>query len=180
MPTLFTVGHSNHTLADFLALLTENQIEHLADVRRFPGSRRYPHFGSISLAASLAAAGIGYTHFPELGGRRSGRAVSSPNSAWRIAAFAAYADYMLSDEFKIAFNELRTQADQTRTAIMCAEALPWRCHRRLIADQFIAQGWQVQDIISTGTTKPHLLPDFAVINNGQVTYPAATLFPNDD
>jgi uncharacterized protein (DUF488 family) len=174
---LFTFGHSNRPLADFLALLAENRIEHLADVRRFPGSRRYPQFGSDALAASLAEAGIAYTHFPALGGRRTGRSDASPNSAWRVAAFAAYADYMSTDEFKSAFEELRTLAERTPTAIMCAEALPWQCHRRLIADQFLATGWQVLDIIGPHNTKPHELPPFAKIIDGQVTYPGdPTLF----
>ncbi len=190
MPSVFTVGHSNRPLADFLALLAENGIEHLADVRRFPGSRRYPHFGRDTLPASLAEATIAYTHFPALGGRRKslprpsgeGRVEgalsnASPNSAWRVAAFAAYADYMLTDDFKSAFAELRSLAERSRTAIMCAEALPWQCHRRLIADQFLATGWQVFDIIGPHNTKPHELPPFAKIVDAQVTYPGVpTLF----
>jgi uncharacterized protein (DUF488 family) len=178
MPTLWTIGHSTRELDAFLALLTENKIESLADVRRFPGSRRHPHFNCEALAASLQNVGIIYTHFSALGGRRTVARVSDParpkpanNTAWRVAAFAAYADYMLTDDFKAAFHELQTLASQSRTAIMCAEALPWRCHRRLIADQFIAQGWQVLDIIGPNNTKPHELPDFASITGGQVTYP---------
>jgi hypothetical protein len=102
---------------------------------------------------------------------------ASPNSAWRVAAFAAYADYLLTDEFKTAFAELRTLAERARTAIMCAEALPWQCHRRLIADQFLATGWQVLDIIGPHNTKPHELPPFAKIVDHQVTYPGdPTLF----
>jgi len=171
MPALFTIGHSNRTLADFLALLHENEIESIADVRRFPGSRLHPQFNREALAASLNEAGITYTHFPALGGRRSRRSESSPNSAWRVAAFAAYADYMLTDEFATAFGELRALAEKSRTAIMCAEALPWRCHRRLIADQFLAEGWEVHDIIGPHNTKPHELPLFAQIARGRVTYP---------
>jgi uncharacterized protein (DUF488 family) len=171
--TVWTLGHSTRPIDDFLALLQENNIEMLADVRRFPGSRRYPHFNQENLSASLVEAGICYAHFPALGGRRTARGETTQNSAWRVAAFAAYADYMLTDEFTSAFDELRALAEQSRVAIMCAEAVPWRCHRRMIADQFLAQGWRVLDIIGAGNTKPHELPPFARISNGQVTYPAA-------
>jgi uncharacterized protein (DUF488 family) len=171
MPSLWTIGHSNRPLADFLALLAENQIESIADVRLLPGSRRYPQFDQDSLAASLAEANIEYKHFRALGGRRTKRADTSPNSAWRVAAFAAYADYMFTPEFRAAFADLKALAETERTAIMCAEVLPWRCHRRLIADQFLATGWQVLDIMSPRTTKPHELPPFARIVDNQVTYP---------
>jgi uncharacterized protein (DUF488 family) len=192
--TVWTIGHSNRELNDFLALLAAEKIESLADVRRFPGSRRHPHFNRDALSATLHNLGITYTHFPALGGRRK-RATKSPlpsrerpgegsnflplplgegrgegalsrpqiNSPWRVAAFAAYADYMLTEDFKAAFQELQTLATHSRTAIMCAEALPWRCHRRLIADQFIAQDWTVLDIIGPHNTKPHELPAFAKI-----------------
>lgn len=178
MPTLWTIGHSTRELNAFLALLTENKIESLADVRRFPGSRRHPHFNREALSATLQNNGITYTHFPALGGRRTVAGVSDParpktanNTAWRVAAFAAYADYMLTEDFKAAFKELQTLASQSRTAIMCAEALPWRCHRRLIADQFIAQNWTVLDIVGRNAVKAHELPTFATIVGGQVTYP---------
>jgi uncharacterized protein (DUF488 family) len=178
MPTLWTIGHSNRELNDFLALLTENKIESLADVRRFPGSRRHPHFNREALSATLQNIGITYTHFPALGGRRTVAEVSDPgriqttkNSPWRVAAFAAYADYMLTEDFKAAIKKLQTLATHSRTAIMCAEALPWRCHRRLIADQFVAEGWEVQDIVGPNKTTPHMLPGFAVVTAGQVTYP---------
>jgi uncharacterized protein (DUF488 family) len=185
---LYTIGHSNRPIADFLALLAENNIRHIADVRRFPGSRRHPQFGAEALAAALQGSvsffrsgktgtdpvpphPIGYTHFPALGGRRSKRNPASPNSAWRVAAFAAYADYMLTADFATAAADLESIARQSPTAIMCAEALPWQCHRRLIADHFLAQGWQVLDIIGPHNTKPHELPDFAAVVDGHVTYP---------
>jgi uncharacterized protein (DUF488 family) len=170
--TLWTIGHSTRPIEAFLDLLSENQIETLADVRRFPGSRRYPQFNRENLGPALAEAGIMYQHFPDLGGRRTAQSEATQNSAWRVAAFAAYADYLLTDEFKTAFHELIAVAEYSRTVIMCAEAVPWRCHRRLIADQFLAQGWQVLDIIGPKNTKPHELPSFARIMNGQVTYPA--------
>ncbi len=169
--TLWTIGHSNRSIEDFLALLAESKIERIADVRLLPGSRRHPQFDQDALAASLAETGIAYTHFRPLGGRRNKRNENSPNSARRVAAFAAYADYMLTPEFAAAFAELKTLAKFKRTAVMCAEALPWRCHRRLIADQFVAIGWQVLDIIGPNNTKPHELPTFATITAGQVTYP---------
>jgi uncharacterized protein (DUF488 family) len=169
---VWTIGHSNHALPDFLALLAEHRIETIADVRRFPGSRRWPQFNREALAASLAGAGIAYHHFPELGGRRTSQLEDSPNAGWRVAAFRAYADYMLTPEGEQAFHELRLLAERSRTATMCAEVLPWRCHRRLLADRFVTIGWQVTDIMSPGKAPEHTLPDFARVQNGIVTYPA--------
>jgi uncharacterized protein (DUF488 family) len=171
---VWTVGHSNRDLADFLALLAEHQIETVADVRRFPGSRRWPQFGGEALASSLADVGMAYRHFPELGGRRTSQREDSPNAGWRVAAFRAYADYMLTDEGEQAFNELQDLAEQSRTAIMCAEVLPWRCHRRLLADRFVVLGWRVTDIMSPGKAPDHVLPDFAQVDDGRLTYPAQT------
>jgi uncharacterized protein (DUF488 family) len=168
---LWTIGHSNRDLADFLALLAPQKIEAVADVRRFPGSRRYPQFGREALTATLREAGLNYVHFPDLGGRRTRRSESSQNAGWRVAAFAAYADYMQTDEFARAFEQLENLAAQSCTAIMCAEALPWQCHRRLIADQFIARGWTVWDIVGPNQVKEHSLPPFAKIVSGQLTYP---------
>jgi uncharacterized protein (DUF488 family) len=179
-PTVWTIGHSNRPLQDFLDLLTANEIETIADVRRFPGSRRHPHFSQVALSASLHQVGIAYEHFPDLGGRRSASSDVTKNSAWRVAAFAAFAEYMLTDEFKTAFTKLTEVARHSRTAIMCSEALPWRCHRRLIADQLLAEGWTVLDIVGPRSVRPHELPDFAIITAGQVTYPATPLFPTDD
>jgi uncharacterized protein (DUF488 family) len=171
--TVWTIGHSNRDLADFLALLAPEKIEAVADVRRFPGSRRYPHFGRDALTAALKDVGLEYVHFPDLGGRRNKRSESSPNAGWRVAAFAAYADYMQTDEFTRAFEQLANLAMRSRTAIMCAEALPWQCHRRLIADQFIAKGWTVWDIVGPNQVRQHELPPFALVINRQVTYPGA-------
>jgi uncharacterized protein (DUF488 family) len=170
--TIWTIGHSNRELADFLDLLTAERIESLGDVRRFPGSRRHPHFNREVLDAALCDARISYHHFPALGGRRTKRADSTQNAAWHVAAFAAFADYMQTEEFARAFDELATLATQSRTAVMCAEALPWQCHRRLIADQFVAHHWQVWDIIGPANKREHTLPPFAKITGGQLTYPA--------
>jgi uncharacterized protein (DUF488 family) len=174
--TVWTIGHSNRQQNEFLELLIAERIEAVADVRRFPGSRRSPHFGRKELEAALATAGLQYRHFPELGGRRTRRAENSPNTAWRVEAFGAYADYMASNEFIDAFANLVELAAQERTAVMCAEALPWRCHRRLIADQFVATDWRVLDIVGPGQVKEHALPAFAKVVNGTVIYPGETLF----
>ena len=174
--TLWTIGHSNRSIEAILELLAENQIERLADVRRFPGSRKHPQFGKEPLAQSLAEAGIEYRHFEALGGRRRQRLADSPNSAWRVEQFAAYADYTLSAEFQVALAELTDLARSKRTAIMCAEQDWHSCHRRIIADVLVARGWQVQNIVRKNCTQPHALPDFARVEGAQVTYPGTTLF----
>jgi uncharacterized protein (DUF488 family) len=173
---IWTIGHSNRQLGEFVALLSEEGTEAVADVRRFPGSRRCPHFGRGALDAALDEIGVSYRHFPELGGRRSKRIASSPNTGWRVEAFSAYADYTLSREFGDAFYGLLELAQRKRTAIMCAESLPWRCHRRLIADQFVIRGWRVLDILGPGKVKQHALPPFAKVENGRLTYPGEMLF----
>jgi uncharacterized protein (DUF488 family) len=122
--TIWTVGHSTRRIDEFLNLLAAGEIELLADVRRFPASRRHPQFGREPLVDSLAAVGIGYEHFPGLGGRRNKRLPDSPNNAWRVQAFNAYADHLQSDEFRADFDRLTALAQKQRTAIMCAEALP--------------------------------------------------------
>ena len=151
---LWTIGHSTRSLDEFLALLRAHGITHVADVRRFPGSRKYPHFGSETLAAALASAGIGYTHMPELGGRRAPRP-DSPHTAWRNASFRGYADYMDTPEFADAVTRLADVAGRERVAIMCAEAVWWRCHRSMIADWFTANGWRVMHITSFVAPRPH-------------------------
>lgn len=153
-PTIWTIGHSTRTLEEFIALLAESRIELVADVRRFPGSRRHPQFHSATLAAALAAAGLGYRHFVALGGRRRPRA-DSPNAVWRNAAFRGYADYMATAEFRAAFTELAALARTQRCALMCAELLWWRCHRSMLADDFVLHGWQVVHILGPGQTAAH-------------------------
>ena len=174
--TIWTIGHSNHSIEKFIELLAGQSIGRVADVRRFPASRAHPHFNGPELAASLAAAGIGYRHFPELGGRRSKRLADSPNTGWRVAAFNAYADHLQSAEAQSALEELAKLAQETSTAFMCAEALPWQCHRRIIADHLLAAGWTVLDIMPAGKATPHKLPDFARVDSDVVTYPGGTLF----
>lgn len=176
MKTVWTVGHSNHDIVTFIELLSRAAIETVADVRRFPGSRRWPHFGREYLEEALAAVGIGYRHLPGLGGRRTARLADSPNTAWRVEAFNAYADHTLSEEFAADLDQLMEVAESRRTAIMCAEALPWQCHRRLIADALLAKGWAVNNIISAGQTRPHTMTEFARVADGRVTYPARALF----
>ena len=169
---LYTVGHSTRTLEDFVALLAQHGVGAIADVRRFPGSRKYPHFGVDALAASLPAAGVRYVPMPALGGRRRTHA-GSPNGGWRNESFRGYADHMESGEFAAGLAALATLARAVPTAIMCAEAVPWRCHRGLIADAMIVRGWQVLDIIGPAAPKPHRLTAFAHVEGTHVTYPPA-------
>jgi uncharacterized protein (DUF488 family) len=177
---IWTVGHSNHQLDTFLGLLSATRIGLVADVRRFPGSRRHPQFQSEALERELAQAGIGYHHFEALGGRRSARAPDSSNSAWRVTAFNAFADHMETPEFRAALSELERLAGETNAAIMCAEALPWQCHRRLIADALVVRGWSVWDIMAGGKVEGHRLTEFARVVDGHLTYPASPLFGPSD
>lgn len=168
---VWTIGHSNRSQEAFLALLDEARIEQIADIRRFPGSRRQPHFGGEALAHALTECGIAYAHLPELGGRRGRPAPDSPNTGWRVAQFAAYADHMQSTEFATGLAALTTLAAARRSAMMCSEAVPWRCHRRLVADALTLRGWAVYDIMAQGRTSRHTLTDFARIENGILIYP---------
>lgn len=174
--TIWTIGHSNRPIDDFVELLRGPSIELVADVRRFPASRAHPQFNAEPLAAELKRHGIDYRHFLEMGGRRNQRGAQSVNTAWRVAAFNAFADHMQSAEFQASLSELIELAQDRSTALMCAEALPWQCHRRLIADALTARGWTVLDIVGRGQIKPHALPAFARVSEGQVTYPGETLF----
>lgn len=169
---IWTIGHSNRSLDELLALLTGGKIELLVDVRRYPGSRAHPHFDRDALQQSLAEQGIGYHHLEGLGGRRSTRLADSPNTAWRVDSFNRYADYMNTPEFGEALAELIALAERQRTAIMCSEAVPWRCHRRLIADALIVRGWSVYDIMGPGPAKPHAMTEFARWKSGRLSYPS--------
>lgn len=169
MTTIHTIGHSTRSLDDLVTLLQREGINHLADVRTHPGSRRYPHFHSDALSISLPQRGIAYTHHPELGGRRRGLP-GSPNGAWRNASFRAYADYMGSEEFRLALDSLIALAREESVAIMCAEAVPWRCHRWLISDALVARDIDVRHILDA-RTEQHLISRFAVVAGDSVTYP---------
>jgi uncharacterized protein (DUF488 family) len=172
---IWTVGHSNHGIDTFLGLLGGALIRQVADVRRFPGSRRHPQFQQDALDDSLSVAGIAYHHFEGLGGRRSARAPGSPNTGWRVEAFNAYADHMSTSEFNDALAELEHLAGERATAIMCAEALPWQCHRRLIADALVVRRWSVWDLLAGGKVNRHRLTEFARVVDGLLIYPATPL-----
>ena len=167
--TLWTVGHSNRTLEEFLEILTEAGIDTLADVRRFPGSRRQPHFGSEQLEVSLEEAGVRYVHLPELGGRRKVKA-DSVNTAWRNASFQAYADHMESEEFAAGLERLLELARAGRTALMCSEAVWWRCHRGLVADRLKADGFEVLHLMGGGKVQEHPYTSAARITDGELSY----------
>jgi len=166
---IFTIGHSNQDLDPFVAALRAHDIALLADVRRFPSSRRLPHFNGPALAASLDAHGIAYLHMPDLGGRRPARK-DSRNTAWRNAGFRGYADYMETTEFRAAIARLIEEASRHRLAIMCAERLWWQCHRGLIADALKAQGHEVTHILSAASREPHPYTSAASIVDGRLSY----------
>jgi uncharacterized protein (DUF488 family) len=169
---VFTIGHSTRTIAAFLALLRKSEIDCLVDVRRFPGSRRHPQFNAEALAQSLAEAGILYRHLTALGGRRGGaRDKESPHTLWREEAFRNYADYAETSEFRAGFEALLALAAEHRVAIMCAEAVWWRCHRRIIADYLIAGGVNVMHILDEGKIEPaRLTPDATIRPDRSVLY----------
>jgi len=167
---ILTVGHSNHDEAEFLDLLRGAAVELLADVRANPRSR-YPHFNRSALAASLESAGIGYVHLGEtLGGRRE-PTPDSPNVGWEQEFFRGYADHMESDGFAAGIEGLEGLARDRRTAVMCAEAVWWRCHRRLIADALTVRGWRVLHLMPDGGLPEHELTEFAVVEDGHIIYP---------
>ena len=168
---LFTIGHSNHPLDQFLAILAQHKIEALVDIRRFPGSRKHPHFNRDNLAASLKKAGIDYHWQEALGGRRSKRKGESPNPGLRNESFRNYADYMLTQEFREGVDALLEVARQKKTAFMCAEGLYWQCHRRLVSDFLLANGLTVQHIMPNGELRPPPLTEGAKTVEGTVTYP---------
>lgn len=166
---VWTIGHSTRPFAEFVALLRENEVAAIADVRRFPGSRRHPEYGRDALRAALAAIGLGYLWLPELGGRRRARP-DSPNTAWRNPAFRGYADHMASDEFRRGWRQLVAFCAAQPTALMCAELLWWRCHRALVADALVADGITVIHILGAGKTALHVLRSPARLDNGRLSY----------
>jgi uncharacterized protein (DUF488 family) len=166
---ILTIGHSTRALDEFLGLLQIHGVTALADVRRFPASRRHPHFARAALADAVTAAGIHYHWLEGLGGRRS-RRKDTPHTAWRVPAFAAYADHMETTEFAAAAAELGQIAGNRRTAILCAEALPTQCHRRLISDWLVVHGIAVTHILGFSRAEPHHLPDFLRVVGDRLLY----------
>ena len=169
--TLWTIGHSTRSFEEFLALLEEYRIRLLADVRHFPGSRRVPWTAKVSLARALSDRSIAYEHFEDLGGFRKA-SHDSTNTAWHNSGFRGYADYMDTPEFSAALDRLIAVSRDRRTAIMCAEALPWKCHRWLLSDALVARGIRVLHILASGKTQDHRLTTFARVHGTQVAYPA--------
>jgi uncharacterized protein (DUF488 family) len=167
---VYTIGHSTRTAAEFLEMLQRHGIAGLADVRRFPASRRHPHFSRDALAEALPAAGVRYIHIPELGGRRQ-PSKQSHNIGWQNPSFRAYADYMSTDAFNDGVEKLLAMASAVPTAVMCAEAQWWRCHRQLIADALAARGIEVRHIMSLTSAPIHHVTPFAHVDGHDVTYP---------
>ena len=167
---MWTVGHSTHNLSEFVDLLTVNHIEAIADVRRFPSSRRYPHFNADALGESLALSGIQYAPFKKLGGRRQPRP-DSPNTLWRNKSFRGYADYMETNEFREGITDLLELARLKRTAIMCSEAVWWRCHRSMISDFLKVSGVRVEHIMTpAGKNVIHPFTSAANVEGGKLVY----------
>ena len=173
-PCVLTVGHSTRPLAEFLALLAAHSVAWLVDVRTVPRSRHNPQFNEDTFPSALEVAGIKYEHDVGLGGfRRTSSA--SVNTGWRNASFRGYADYMQTSEFALNLDLLMAVAKQERVALMCAEAVPWRCHRSLIADALLVHGFDVQEIISPTRLQPHKLTSFAKLEGIALTYPPGPL-----
>jgi uncharacterized protein (DUF488 family) len=171
MSTIYTVGHSTRPIDEFINMLTAHGVKQLVDVRTMPRSRTNPQFNIDVLPQSLSEAGITYSHIKNLGGLRKA-SPTSPNTAWRNASFRGYADYMQTDQFQNALTELIEEATDHTVAIMCAEAVPWRCHRSLVADSLVARGHTVAHIMSAVKADPHKLRPWAQVRaGGIVQYP---------
>lgn len=173
--TIFTIGHSTHPLDKFIEMLQANGIQDLADVRNFPGSKKFPQFNKEALNESLRLAGIEYHHFKALGGRRK-PLKDSKNTAWRNDAFRGYADYMETEEFQTAIVALEALASIKKTAYMCSEAVWWRCHRSLISDYLKVRGWKVLHILSANKVEEHPFTSPARIVDGKLLYADPSLF----
>ena len=170
-PLIMTIGHSTHTLEEFIRLLQAHGTTCVVDVRTVPRSRHNPQFNKTSLPRSLKKASLGYVHTPGLGGLRHAKR-DSPNVGWRNASFRGYADYMQTPEFAQSLEELIRLANQDRIVLMCAEAVPWRCHRSLIADALLVRGIRTEDIMSPTRRHVHTLTPFAKVRGTTITYPA--------
>jgi uncharacterized protein (DUF488 family) len=168
---IYTIGHSTRSLEEFISLLQANGVKLLADVRTVPKSRSNPQFNRDTLPQSLEEAEIEYAYCPELGGWRRSKLEESPNAGWRSPAFKNYADYMLTEKFEAGIGRLIATALERRTAIMCAEVLPWRCHRNLISDALTVRGYRVEHIMGKTSVHEHSLTSWAVVCGTSVTYP---------
>lgn len=171
-PRLFSIGHSTHELAELIRLLRLHGVQQVIDVRRYPASRRLPWFEGEALARELSPEELTYRHLPALGGRRR-PSRDSANAGWRVEGFRGYADHMAGAEFAAGLEALEQLAHELVTAMMCAEGLWWRCHRRLISDALTVRGWEVIHIGPDGRTAAHELTPFAVLDEGALTYPPA-------
>jgi uncharacterized protein (DUF488 family) len=172
---MWTIGHSTRAIGEFISLLEKNEIKLLADVRAWPGSKRYPQFNKDALAESLNAHGIRYEHFPELGGKRKSKP-DSHNTAWRNASFRGYADYMETEQFQKGIERLLDLAAKAgSTAIMCAEAVWWRCHRSLISDYLKARGIEMMHVLGANKIEAHPYTPAAQIVNGELSYRSESL-----
>ncbi len=169
-PPLYTIGHSTRSADELIALLQEHDVEHLVDVRTMPRSRRNPQFNVDVFPETLREADIEHTHLKDLGGLRK-TSEDSPNKAWRNESFRGYADYMQTPAFEEALGHLMALMGNETVAVMCAEAVPWRCHRSLIADALVARGYDVQHIMGPGKTRQHELRDWAEVEGTRITYP---------
>ena len=169
-PLVMTIGHSTHTIEEFIRLLQAHEATCVVDVRTVPRSRHNPQFNKESLPLSLKQAGLGYVHAPGLGGLRHAK-LDSPNMGWRNASFRGYADYMQTPEFAQSLEEVVGLANQDRIVLMCAEAVPWRCHRSLIADALLVRGIRTEDIMSATRRQVHTLTPFAKVRGTVITYP---------
>jgi uncharacterized protein (DUF488 family) len=172
---IYTIGHSTRSIEELIAILSEAGVTRVADVRAFPRSRRHPQFNTDALSVSLPAAGIEYRHLPSLGGRRGARkGAPSRNGLWKVEAFRNYADYAETGAFREAIGELEALARERPTAFMCAEAVWWQCHRRIVADYMLARGWTVVHLLAPGQQQPGVLTAGAIVHpDGTIAYPAA-------
>ena len=175
---MLTIGHSTRSIEEFIRLLQAHGVECLVDVRTIPRSRHNPQFNADALPISLKAASIGYEHTAALGGLRRA-AADSVNAGWRNASFRGYADYMQTPQFVKAVEKLIRLAEKRRLALMCAEAVPWRCHRSLIADALVVRGVEVEHIMSLSRRQPHVMTPFAKVQGEQITYPAFEVSPQN-
>ncbi len=176
-PDFYTIGHSTRSAEDFLRMLEAQGVKKVIDVRTIPRSARNPQFNRELLPGTLATVGMAYSHAPALGGLRKPRS-DSVNLGWRNESFRGFADYMQTEAFEEAIDHLIEEGSRQRVAIMCAEAVPWRCHRSLIADALLARGIETRHIMSAAKADPHRLTKFARLNGRMVTYPAESLHPN--